>query len=172
MSDMVGDLHWMAAKAVEDLIKKDGEIAKRDEELAACRVAVENCEVLRAQVAELEDDLKGAHSMLAEVSKAGMALRAELSALKAQGVVMPEPTDSTLDTMRREGLSIDGDNAYKRDLLDSVIGALAFGKQRSAPPPAGHWLERFYEIGRAEADERDQLYAAPVSEAKAQEEGK
>lgn len=66
MSDMVGDLHWMAAKAVEDLIKKD------------------------ARIVELEDDLKCAHSMLAEVSKAGMALRAELAAIKAQGVVMPE----------------------------------------------------------------------------------
>lgn len=32
----------------------EGEIAKRDDELAACRVAVENCEVFRAQIAELE----------------------------------------------------------------------------------------------------------------------
>ena len=32
----------------------EGEIAKRDEELAACRVAVENCEVFRARIAELE----------------------------------------------------------------------------------------------------------------------
>ncbi|WP_442962416.1 hypothetical protein [Pseudomonas sp. BLCC-B13] len=65
------------------------------------------------------------------------------------------PTDANLSSMRREGLSIDGDNAYKRDLLDAVVGALAFGKQRSTPPAAGHWLERFYEIGKAEADERD-----------------
>lgn len=62
----------------------EGEIAKRDEELAARRVAVENCEVFRARIAELEDDLKCAHSMLSEVSKAGMALRAELAAIKAQ----------------------------------------------------------------------------------------
>lgn len=68
-----------------------------------------------------------------------------------------QPTDAALDVMRKAGLSIDGDNAYKRDLLDSVIGALAFGKQRNTPPPAGHWLERFYEIGQAEADERDHL---------------
>ena len=54
MSDMVGDLHWMAAKAVEDLTKKDGEIAKRDEELAACRATVENCDLFRARIAELE----------------------------------------------------------------------------------------------------------------------
>lgn len=67
------------------------------------------------------------------------------------------PTDENLSAMRKEGLGIDGDNAYKRDLVDAVVGALAFGKQRSIQPPAGHWLERFYEIGRAEADERDAL---------------
>jgi hypothetical protein len=32
----------------------EGEIAKRDEELAACRVAVDNCEVFRARIVELE----------------------------------------------------------------------------------------------------------------------
>lgn len=69
------------------------------------------------------------------------------------------PTDANLSAMRKAGLSIDGNNAYKRDLLDCVVGALAFGKQRQAPPPAGHWLERFYQIGQAEADERDQLRA-------------
>lgn len=67
------------------------------------------------------------------------------------------PTDADLDAMRKAGLSIDGDNAYKRDLLDAVVGAMAFGKQRSKRPPAGHWLEAFYEIGEAEAAERDQL---------------
>jgi hypothetical protein len=67
------------------------------------------------------------------------------------------PTDDNLSAMRREGLSIDGDNAYKRDLLDAVVGALAFGKLRNTPPPVGHWLEDFYEIGWAEADERDAL---------------
>ncbi len=64
-------------------------------------------------------------------------------------------SDSTLDKLRVSGLSIDGDNAYKRDLLDAVIGALAFGKQGSTPPPEGHWAWQFYEIGRAEAEERD-----------------
>ncbi|MCY1362972.1 hypothetical protein D9M69_497140 [compost metagenome] len=72
------------------------------------------------------------------------------------------PSDGLLNKLRASGLSIDGDNAYKRDLLDCIVGALAFGKQRSTPPPAGHWLERFYEIGKAEADERD-AQAAPVA---------
>ena len=42
-------------KAEELIACLEGEIAKRDEELAACRVAVENCEVFRARVAELEN---------------------------------------------------------------------------------------------------------------------
>lgn len=64
-------------------------------------------------------------------------------------------TDAALDKIRAAGLSIDGDNAYKRDLLDSAIGALAFGKQGSSPPPEGHWGWTFYGIGKAEAEERD-----------------
>lgn len=64
-------------------------------------------------------------------------------------------TDAALDKIRAAGLTIDGDNAYKRDLLDAAIGALAFGKQGSTPPPDGHWGWRFYEIGKAEAAERD-----------------
>ena len=32
----------------------EGEIAKRDAELAACRVAVENCDLFRARIVELE----------------------------------------------------------------------------------------------------------------------
>ena len=40
MSDMVGDLHWMAAKAVEDLTKKDGEIAKRDARIVGLELEV------------------------------------------------------------------------------------------------------------------------------------
>ena len=72
------------SRADELIACLEGEIAKRDEELAACRIAVENCEVFRARIAELEDDLKCAHSMLAEVSKAGMSLRAELAAINAQ----------------------------------------------------------------------------------------
>mgnify|MGYP003520607761 CR=1 FL=1 len=42
------------SRADELIACLEGEIAKRDEELAACRVAVENCEVFRARIAELE----------------------------------------------------------------------------------------------------------------------
>ena len=58
--------------------------------------------------------------------------------------------DEVVSAMRRRGLSIDGDNAYKRDLLDATVGAMAMGVQNSNPPPAGHWGQRFWDIGRDE----------------------
>lgn len=67
------------------------------------------------------------------------------------------PTDANLSAMRREGLSIDGDNAYKRDLIDSITGAMAFGFQGVNPPPESHWGKQFWDIGRAEGEARERL---------------
>lgn len=69
-----------------------------------------------------------------------------------QAALAQRPTDAMLDEMRHRGLSIDGDNAYKRDLIDCIIGALVCGKQNTNPPPAGHWAQQFWEIGRAEGE--------------------
>jgi hypothetical protein len=68
--------------------------------------------------------------------------------------------NDVVSTLRRRGLSIDGDNAYKRDLLDAVFGALAFGAQNNNPPPAGHWGQRFWDIGREERGLHEELVAA------------
>lgn len=68
--------------------------------------------------------------------------------------------NEVVSTLRRRGLSIDGDNAYKRDLLDSVVGALALGAQNSNPPPAEHWGQRFWDIGREERGLHEELVAA------------
>ncbi|MDF2640888.1 MAG: hypothetical protein K0R45_160, partial [Pseudomonas sp.] len=65
-----------------------------------------------------------------------------------------------VSALRRRGLSIDGDNAYKRDLLDCVVGALAHGAQNRNPPPAGHWGQRFWDIGREERGLHEELVAA------------
>lgn len=73
-----------------------------------------------------------------------------------------EAIDATLDKLRAGGLSIDGDNAYKRDLLDSVIGAMAFGRQNTNPPPAGHWGQQFWDIGRAEGEQQGTRLAMPA----------
>jgi len=45
--------------------------------------------------------------------------------------------NEVVSTLRRRGLSIDGENAYKRDLCDSIVGTLAFGAQDRCPPPGG-----------------------------------
>lgn len=76
--------------------------------------------------------------------------------LKDQGLM----DDEVVSTLRRRGLSIDGDNAYKRDLLDCAVGAMAFGSQGNNQPPAGHWGQRFWDIGRGEALAREELIAA------------
>lgn len=68
--------------------------------------------------------------------------------------------NEVVSTLRRRGLSIDGDNAYKRDLLDSVVGALAFGAQNKNAPPAGHWGQRFWDIGREERGLHEELVAS------------
>ena len=68
--------------------------------------------------------------------------------------------DEVISTLRRSGLSIDGDNAYKRDLCDSIVGALAMGAQNTNPPPADHWGQRFWDIGREERELHEELVAA------------
>lgn len=74
--------------------------------------------------------------------------------LKDQGL---DP-DEVVNTLRRRGgLSLDGDNAYKRGVCDVIFGAMAGGKQNTNPPPTGHWGQRFWDIGRAEGEERDHL---------------
>ena len=56
--------------------------------------------------------------------------------LKGPGV----DADEVVNTLRRRGgLSLDGDNAYKRSICDVIVGSLACGKQNNNPPPTGHW---------------------------------
>jgi len=76
--------------------------------------------------------------------------------LKDQGL----DDDELVSTLRRRGLSIDGDNTYKRDLCDSIVGAMVFGAQNSNPPPPGQWQQRFWDIARGEAEAREELVAA------------
>jgi hypothetical protein len=68
--------------------------------------------------------------------------------------------NEVVSALRRRGLSIDGDNDYKRDLLDSAVGAMAFGVKNRNPPPAGHWGQRFWDIGREERALGEELVEA------------
>lgn len=65
--------------------------------------------------------------------------------------------NEVVSALRRRGLSIDGDNAYKRDLCDSIVGALAMGAQNTNPPPVDHWGQRFWDIGREERATQEEL---------------
>ncbi len=77
--------------------------------------------------------------------------------LKGPGV----EADEVLNTLRRRGgLSLDGDNAYKRGLCDVAVGAMTGGKQNTSPPPEGHWGQRFWDIGRAEGELQEELVQA------------
>ncbi|KII36895.1 hypothetical protein [Pseudomonas fluorescens] len=68
--------------------------------------------------------------------------------------------NEVVSTLRRRGLSIDGDNAYKRDLCDSIVGTLAFGAQDRCPPPEGHWAQRFWDMGRESSANTEDLISA------------
>lgn len=65
--------------------------------------------------------------------------------------------NAVLDDLRHKGASIHGDNAYKRDLCDSIVRVLAFGAQNTNPPPADHWGQRFWDIGREERAMQEEL---------------
>lgn len=85
----------------------EGEIAKRDEELAACRVAVENCELFRARVAELE-------GLYQELIRDFNALSDEppVSEAKAQGVVQWPEADEIMQMAFEEGQPADDASGY------------------------------------------------------------
>ncbi len=69
--------------------------------------------------------------------------------------------DEVVSTLRRRGgLGLDGANIYKRLLCDAILGAMAFGKQNSNPPPEGHWGKEFWDIGRAEGALQEELTQA------------
>lgn len=81
-------------------------------------------------------------------------------------LVLPSPEanlNNALDALRRQGLGINGDNAYKRDLLDTTVGALALGAQNTHPPPANHWAQRFWDIGREERAQHEALIEAALT---------
>lgn len=128
-------------KAEQLIACLEGEIAKRDEGLAECRVAVENCELFRARIAELERQLNSDKliKMVAE-------LRAELAAVKAQWAAMPK---SAIMVGRAE--------------LALVRSALALDCEQGRPVRGEMLAELDASIARL-----DKSYAAPVSEAEAQ----
>jgi hypothetical protein len=72
-------------------------------------------------------------------------MRAYVDADRAQRLAAPLAAPKPLDDPRLQGL-----------FSDAISGALAFGAQNTNPPPAGHWLERFWQMGRAALSEGPQ----------------
>lgn len=81
-----------------------------------------------------------------------------------QDIVLMGPgaaADEVVNTLRRRAaLSLDGDNTYKRGVCDVAVGAMAAGKQNNNPPPEGSWGQRFWDIGRAEGAQQEELVHA------------
>ncbi len=106
------------------------------------------------------EELARALARMARTACEGVLGEAEFT-VQAAPTCAAQDGDAQLDAMRRSGLSIDGDNAYKRDLIDCIVGALMLGKQGVNPPPAGHWLEQFWQMARGEGEIQEQIAAAP-----------
>ncbi|CRM70542.1 hypothetical protein [Pseudomonas sp. 31 R 17] len=109
---------------------------------------------LKAEIAQLRKHLVRHHQLT------DAPLLKNYEPYKSLNKPTQDDFNAVLDDLRRKGASIDGDNAYKRDLCDAVVGALAMGAQNSNSPPAGHWGQRFWDIGRGEAEAREELIAA------------
>ena len=100
-------------------------------------------------------------SELKKLRQAQADSQAEITALSKNVIEMTrEDFDATLNNLRRMGASIDGDNAYKRDLCDSIVGTLAFGAQDRCPPPEGHWAQQFWDMGRESSANTEDLISA------------
>ena len=139
----------LESDAMECIACLEGEIAKRDEELAACRVAVENCEVFRARIAELESQFDGESIVCGSYRDERDAALAELYAIKAQ-----EPVQVDYVAVMRA----DGDGGLEVEwLLEGGTAELMNGMYLCCV--GGGTL--LFEEGSGH------LYAAPVSEAKA-----
>lgn len=120
---LLGRAHESSSARAEQLIAcLEGEVAKRDEELAACRVAVENCDVFRARIVELEADLAGTQSRVLVLQDQWRQLDAELAAIKlyaspvseakAQGVVQWPEADEIMQMAFEEGQPADDASGY------------------------------------------------------------
>lgn len=120
--------------------------------------AVEHWKTLAEQNAEDAKQLRWGWK--ADLNRLNAA-KAEITALSKNVIDMTrEDFDATLNNLRRMGASIDGDNAYKRDLCDAIVGTLAFGAQDRCPPPEGHWAQRFWDMGRESSANTAELVSA------------
>lgn len=144
----------------------EGEIAKRDARIMELEAGADSLRLsrdyhheheidYRRRWSEVSADLEAASSMLVATSKAGIQLRAELSAAK-ETISRYETTAENCDLLRAELAAIKAQEpvAWRyKERADDQRSAWLYVKKRMHIP-GGHKFEA--------------LYAAPVSEAKAQ----
>lgn len=122
-------------KAEELIACLEGEIANRDEELAACRVAAENCEVFRARIAELE-------ARIVWLECEAQVNAAPVSEAKAQGVVQWPEADEIMQMAFEEGHPADDASGYYFELeefdlfIDRLMSEVARLNAAPAAPAA------------------------------------
>ena len=168
----------LEADALARIACLEGEIAKRDEELAACRVAVENCDLFRARIAELE---RGYTDTEIELAGENFRLRA---AIKAQEPLTVEFMQFMTAVVTGAGLLSRGKQSkglaseLSATAYKYMLGAQVSGYQQK---PIGYrcWFNKepkniMVEWGKSLPSDMNPsatyqaLYAAPVSEPKAQ----
>lgn len=143
-------MHSPGPGEVHPVISKEEAERQQSELLALCKKQFPEISITVNVIPSPFSPLEHFEILAGELSEQVKHLQDYVKGL--EGAAKALATDATLDKFRASGLSIDGDNAYKRDLLDAVVGAMMLGRHNTTPPPAGHWAQRFWDIGREYAE--------------------
>lgn len=116
----------------------EGEIAKRDGELAACRIAVENCDLFRARIAELEQDLAYFPSTVRLLAETVTEREAEINQLRAElaelaAIKAQEPVEYQLRALIRDVTNIPEAGYYMPQSWHDQVIALSLSGKLDAP---------------------------------------
>jgi hypothetical protein len=143
-------MHSPGPGEVHPVISKEEAERQQSELLALCKKQFPEISITVNVIPSPFSPLEHFEILAGELSEQVKHLQDYVKGL--EGAAKALATDATLDKFRASGLSIDGDNAYKRDLLDAVVGAMMLGRHNTTPPPAEHWAQRFWDIGREYAE--------------------
>ncbi|MGY8830076.1 MAG: hypothetical protein ACKVIS_11085 [Pseudomonadales bacterium] len=139
-------MHSPGPGEVHPVISKEEAERQQSELLALCKKQFPEISITVNVIPSPFSPLEHFEILAGELSEQVKHLQDYVKGL--EGAAKALATDATLDKFRASGLSIDGDNAYKRDLLDAVVGAMMLGRLNTKQPPADHWAQRFWDIGR------------------------
>ncbi|OOW99239.1 hypothetical protein Xgly_03325 [Xanthomonas citri pv. glycines] len=106
-----------------------------------------------------------------ESGHSGPGLYCECVDVEEEGCILLDGTSPAIRQQRAPAAvpvdayySLDADPAGIRSrVADCIVGTMMVGAQNHTPPPAGHWLEPFWNMARADATQ-PQPAAVPVDE--------